>query len=63
MAAGTGPLYTDTASARPRFLRRTFFQIPIPVAQPALKLEPKIPGAVFRHLCALAPFLDEMSSV
>ena len=46
-----------------RFLRRTFFQIPIPVAQPALELEPKIPGAVFRHLCALAPFLDEMSSV
>ena len=35
----------------------------IPVAQPALKLEPKIPGAFFRHLCALATFLDEMSSV
>ena len=27
-----------------RFLRRTFFQLPIPVAQPALELEPEIPG-------------------
>ncbi len=44
LAARISTLMDRSPSRTARFLRRTFFQLPIPVAQPALELEPQIPG-------------------
>ena len=43
LAARIRTLIYRSPSRTARFLRRTFFQFPIPAAQPALELEPKIP--------------------
>ena len=51
---------TPTPPSQQLDLSRTFFQLPIPVAQPAFELEPKIPGGIFPT--DLRPFRRSVAS-